>query len=541
MKKLLVFIFFLLLSYSGINAQVWTPPGVQSRPTSDTFLLDFGMNKYDGDTYAYIAPGLNMNFDGKWGFSFQVPLNILAVDANPKQQGTKPGQIRSIDYDTKSDYQRVLNYFWYGNFGEYNPKKMTYSLFVGKMYDGHIGHGTIINRYINNQRVDIYKLGVMADVNTYAGGIQVFTNSIWDKEVNAGRAYVRPYGLIVKTLDFFSGKDKIAMLAGNVADEAGRKKVYEEINAGKEEEKYIEVETDPVTGEKREVEKTAVVKSKKERTAPEEEKDEDVIWNRFAIGYTYAYDGKAPTALELDTTGNIKFDKDNNAKLKSTKRIGVEGYDAEFKILSMSYLELTPYVDFNRIRKVENAWGRHYGVNARIGGRDIYLVVKPELRKMSSTYIPIYFDSYYEIERYQSNLESTYPYTKYEYIHTKTPNDPEVKGYYHTIIFNMYKIALEANYEDYTGKDNSRVFVGLYVPVGTMFRVSAFYSKKGFDKSKEAFKVDERSMGAAELSIKIGPVALSLQNRRRWVLDSATNQFKAVDEQMFLVNAGKSF
>ncbi len=520
--------------------QVWAPPGVNTRPSSDTFIYDIGINQYNGDTYLYLAPGLNMNFNN-WGFSFQLPVNILAHDAAPKMPDSKVGKIRSIDYDSKSDYQRVLNFIWFGNYGVYKPKEITYSLYLGKMHDGYIGHGTIVNRYVNNQRVDLYKLGVMADLNTDYGGVQVFTNAIYDRDVNAGRGYVRPFGILFGIMDIASGKRDLAMLAGNVLDDVGRKKVNEEITSSKEEERYVEIETDPVTGQKREVEKVA---PKKERTIPKDEPSESnriFDLRRFALGYTSAYDARAPTSLDLDTTGNIRYDNANNAKVKSVRRQGVEGYDAEFKVISTAMFELTPYGDYNRIKNVPNAMGRHYGVIMKVGGKDINLTIRPEYRSMTSNYIPMYFDSYYEIERYQVNLDSSFPYTKYEYLQNKPVDGPAVKGYFHTVILNIYRIGFEANYEDYTGSNNSRVFVGAYIPVASILRFSAFYIKKGFDKSGEAFKVDDRSQGAAELAINLGPVTIRAQNRRRWVLDSETNQFKAKDEQMLLFSGGTAF
>ena len=543
MKKLLLFVFSLFLFSFNLFGQVWTPPGVSSRPTSDTFTYDFGINKYNNDTYLYLAPGLNMNFNNKWGFSVQVPVNLLMQDADPKTRGSKVGQVRSIDYDSKSDYQRILNFFWIGNYGVYKPKEITYSLHVGKMYDGYIGHGTIINRYVNNQRVDVYKLGVMADFNTDFGGVQVFTNSVYDRsEVNAGRGYIRPFGIINRILDLVSGKKNVAFLAanGNVLDDVGRKKVNEEITTSKDEERYVEIETDPVTGQKKEVEK---VSPKKDRNIETSENSDRKVFDltRFALGYTSAYDGTAPTALDLDTTGSIRYDNTNNAKIKSNRRQGIEGYDAEFKIISTDFFELTPYGDYNRIKNVPNAIGRHYGVIAKIGTKDVHVVIRPEYRSMTSNYIPMYFDSFYEVERYQVNLDTSFPYTKYEYLQNKPVDGPSVKGYFHTLIVNIYKIGFEANYEDYTGKNNSRIFLGAYIPFGTFARISAFYIKKGFDRTGEAFKIDDKAQGAAELAVNIGPLTLRLQNRRRWVLDSNTNQFKAKDEQMIFFSGGRAF
>lgn len=540
------FLFILFLTISSIYSQVWTPPGVNSRPTSDTLTLDIGVNQFNKDSYLFVNPGLNMNFSNKWGFSVQLPVNLLLNDTDPKMKGSKLGMVRTFDYDSKSDYQRFLNQFWIGNYGVYKPKEITYSFFIGKMYDGYIGHGTIVNRYVNNQRLDVYKLGVMADINTDYGGVQVFANSVYTQEVTAVRGYIRPFGIIGGIANLFSPKpDTTAFLQtnGNVLDDAGRKKVSEEIESSKEEERYVEIETDPETGKKRAVEKTA---PKKERAIPKEETPSESYnpffdLRRFALGYTSAKDAKAPTALDLDTTGSIRFDKDNNAKVKKVRPQGIEGYDAEFKIISTDFFELTPYADYNRIKNVENSFGRHYGIITKIGTREINLVIRPEYRSMRPNYIPMYFDSFYEIEKYQTNLDTSFPYTKYEYLQSRPVEGRDIKGYFHTLILSIYKIGFEANYEDYAGKDNSRVFVGAYLPIGSIFRVSAFYTKKGFDRKEEAFKVDDKAQGAAELSLKLGIITLQLQNRRRWILDSETNQFKAKDEQMVLFSGGTQF
>ncbi|MCX7998447.1 MAG: hypothetical protein N3A69_05770, partial [Leptospiraceae bacterium] len=290
----------------------------------------------------------------------------------------------------------------------------------------------------------------------------------------------------------------------------------------------------PVKKEEKEVPK------KKEKSSPKKSRL-DTIWNRFAIGYTAAYDGKAPSELEFDTTGNLKFTKDNQPQVKKTKRIGIEGYDVEFKIINWAWLELTPYFDYNRIRKLDNARGRHYGLILKIGNENINITLTPEYRKMSSNYIPIYFDSFYEIERYQTNLNSDFPTTKYQHLTRLDPDGKEIKGYYHTLILNIYKIGFEINYEDYDGENNSRIFTGLYIPFGNMFRLSGFYSKRGFNKMGEAFKVDDRSQGAGELAVNIGPIVIKLQNRRRWVFNEVESRYEARDEKMVLFSGGFNF
>ena len=97
------------------------------------------------------------------------------------------------------------------------------------------------------------------------------------------------------------------------------------------------------------------------------------------------------------------------------------------------------------------------------------------------------------------------------------------------------------NYEDYQGSNNSRIFTGLYVPIKDFVRISGFYIKKGFDKSGEAFKLDDKSMGVGEIAVNLGVITLKLQNRRRWIFDQTTNSYVALDEQMVLFSGSKGF
>jgi hypothetical protein len=534
----LVFLAIFSPFINSLNAQVnsppYMPPGANTKPNMDTFGLDLGINNYDKDYYLYVNPTFNFNFD-KWGIGFQVPLNLLLIDKDPKVENSRIGLPRAIDYNTKSDYQRILNYIYFGNYGIYNPNEITYSIYIGKMFDGYIGHGTIVNRYVNNLNIDNYKQGVMADINTDWGGVQYFTNSVMDrKEVNAFRAYIRPFGIVLGTYSLFSGNDPVIISAGNVVDDAGRRKVLEEV----EERTIIEESPD------------GTLKSRSEQ-APIQKFDDakpkrsmlgyDSFLNRFAIGFTQATDATAPFELKYDSTGALQYSPSKDPLAISTKKVVIEGYDLEFKIFNFSYFELTPYIDYNRIKFLESADGTHYGVFTKFGGRQINLTLKPEFRSMKSHYLPIYFDSFYELERFQTNLGSPFPYTKYESALSKDPDGGSIKGYYHTAILNIYNIGIEGTYEDYEGKDNSRVFLGLYIPIGKLARISGFYQKKGFDKFGQAFKADDKAMGIGEIAVPLGPVVLKVQNRRRWILNTEENQYKSTDEYVFMVSGGTNF
>ena len=161
--------------------------------------------------------------------------------------------------------------------------------------------------------------------------------------------------------------------------------------------------------------------------------------------------------------------------------------------------------------------------------------------RFTTSIVPNYFDSFYEVERYQIDLDTGFPQTKYEHISEKEAFGKKVKGYNHTLLINIYSLAIEANYEDYSGANNSRVFVGAYLPIMSFVLLSGYYTKKGFDKFGDAFRPDNLAQGAGEVGVSLGPIMVRAQNRRSWVLDQSTNRYKALDEKLVLFSGGRTF
>lgn len=563
---ILRYLFLYLCFALPVFAQVWVPAGQHLKSDGSSFSLDLGVNRYDGDYYGYINPGLTMQFQETWGFSIQAPLNVLAKDNLPYHSDRQEGQLRKVDYDEPADYQKLIRNIWYGHYGIYKPGEITYSAYIGRFSNGSIGHGTIINRYVNNPRIEQYQLGAMVDINTDYGGLQGFSNALLKTNVNAGRAYIRPYAILATTYYWLAGQPVSAVLVGNVIDEAGRKKVWEEAEEETETESYVKEYRDE-KGRIVQIVKN-IPKKKPLAKIPKPGPftltggfDANSIWNKIAIGTTIAVDRWAPSELDFDTTGALQYDKYNNPIEKATKRVTIVGTDVEFQVLNHKWIQLTPYADFNRIRKIDNAKGEHYGIKLKVGTRNINLTIIPEYRRMTSTYIPNYFDSFYEVERYQYDLDTGLPQTKYQYMSSLEAFSNKRKGQYNTLIFNLYRITIEAVYEKYDGvvknepfylkylvptysepevPTYSRVFIGAYIPISRLL-FSGFYTKKGFEKSSEAFKVDDRSQGVVEAALDLGILTIRLQNWRSWILDEEENKYRAYDEQKVLFSGSLSF
>lgn len=517
----------------ALSAEAWVPTAQQGRK-EDSFSLDYGGTIYEDDYYFHLSPNITYNMNEDFGMSFSLPLNVLVFDNEPVREDQSTGQLRRFDYNEASDYFRTINYIWYGQYEREIPGKLTYSFFTGDIRDGRIGHGTIVNQYNNNIRHDVYHAGVMADVNSDYGGVQFFSNSLYSRDVNAVRVYIKPlamgrgfYRLFQIHKEHFPTDEEdeyVGMMQtrGNVLDEAGRKSVLEELQEKKRKKKKY---PRPVT-----------------KYSKMEIQDKDAWYNRLTVGFTRAFDGNTPLLLNYTQTG-IPERRDNRdmPSVREDGRVSVDGMDIEYRLLNMKYVELTPYMDVNTIRELENSGGTHYGFMARLGDKDVNLILKPEFRRMSSNYIPMYFDTFYEVERFHGNLTSEDPMVPKFRRAEGLDTTGGISGYFYTLLFNYYRYSFEVSYEDYEGEGNSRIFLASYIPLGSNATLSFFYTKKGFEGTGNAFQIDDASLGAVELSLPMGPLQLRLQNLRRWTFEEGETGFRSFDEARVLVSSSFVF
>ncbi|MDZ4726641.1 MAG: hypothetical protein SH817_10820 [Leptospira sp.] len=522
--------FFLLLVgnvffVQTLMGQVWIPSGTETRRPS-ALQFDAGATSFKGDYYGYVSPNFTYNHGSKFGYSFSLPLNILLLDREPLKDGAKSGQIRDIDYNSRADYFRLLNYISYGTYNQQVPGKITYSAYAGKVIDGYIGHGTIVNKYQSSSRYDAYNPSVVADFNSDYGGVQYFSNAVSTFDVNVARVYIKPLAIGRKVFSFFSdqtGGVYFLNIRGNVLDDAGRKSVEEELGEDSKNKEKKEKEIRPINKDSR-----------------MEIADNDPWYNRLTLGYTNAWDKAAPVTLSYNTNGSpVTQTNLDNPKTTEVTRVSIEGFDLEYRLLNLPFLEFTPYLDYNRIKTLDNSSGTHYGSMMRLGTKDLNIIFKPEFRQMTGNYTPMYFDSFYEIERFQSFPTGAPMRPKYEQLQNQ-PNTT-VRGYYHTLYINFFHLGFEFAVEDYGGKDKKRVFAAAYIPLGSSFQLSFFYTRKGYDGQGKAFEIDENAQGAAELSKSFGPLMLRVQNYRKYYLDSSEKTFVSTDELRFLVSGGISF
>ena len=118
-----------------------------------------------------------------------------------------------------------------------------------------------------------------------------------------------------------------------------------------------------------------------------------------------------------------------------------------------------------------------------------------------------------------------------------------MQGYFVLGMFEwLQTFVIEATYEDYDGENNSKVFVGVYVPAAMNFYFNGYYTKKDFDDIKESFEYDDRSLAAAQLGYSFfGGISATVTFTRSWVYDNTEAAYVAQDEISYGLGFSASF
>ena len=154
----------------------------------------------------------------------------------------------------------------------------------------------------------------------------------------------------------------------------------------------------------------------------------------LSVGVSWATDQKAPYRLQraapigTSTLGAVLTTDDSalTPPLADTRALNIFGVDAELKVLRIASVDLKTYVDFSKMSG--GGSGITVGVlgrfNFRAGDTVHLLRTRLELRTYEANFLPSYFDTLYEFQKYQftpdlDSLSADYP-TKLAYIRART-------------------------------------------------------------------------------------------------------------------------
>jgi hypothetical protein len=419
--------------------------------------LGFGQINEDYFVQLNIKTELNL---GPVGLGLQIPLNLRVIDRDPKNHGDYYGLVRKEDWDQKSEYLRVIRYIRLGH------KRDTFYLRVGELA-ADLGHGTIVNHYLNNVDNNTLRVGGQFDVNTSYGGFETMISdfgAVYDtsnprSRIVGTRVYFKPWSLI----------------------------------------------------------------------------DSESFLNIFAIGASFVTDLNAPATYKLDTAGKPVV-SNNTYEVDRTTNAQVWGLDLEAQVLHNALIDLIPYTDMNFISQA--GWGWHIGVLTTLKlpvGINLTVPIRLEYRRFASDYVPGYFNTFYEVERFAYGIGSQIP-------KARAVRHPELvgnatagaySGYYGDLAFDfMGLVQVGAIYEARDGDPLSRnlqAFVTL--PGIPVVQAKAYYARTGIQGTNDMFVFDDRSLLVAQARYEVVTyLYLVARFTRRWELNDTDKTYQSKDD-----------
>jgi hypothetical protein len=238
-------------------------------------------------------------------------------------------------------------------------------------------------------------------------------------------------------------------------------------------------------------------------------KSGNVFTRSLSVGFSAATDLSAPERLSRRPSGSRLLDATGSRFVTENRPIGFIGFDVEAKVVKTDNVDLKPYVDYSHL--LGGNGGLTVGLLGRFNaGTTVVHAFRTvaEFRVLGSKYIPSYFDTFYEVERFVAGdvrLEGE-PFADYITKRQKAFNGVGDRvGYYFEASWGIrnavgFTVALE-------GVSNSaeKNFVAhLEVPFFNFLQLFGSYYKRGFVHFAE-FAQAERSVVFAGARLRALP------------------------------------
>ncbi|MCC7383087.1 MAG: hypothetical protein IT384_14710 [Deltaproteobacteria bacterium] len=441
---------------------------------------------------------LRFNYDAEnWGIGLGIPLSIRLVDNDPKN-----GKLLRIeDWDEPSDFFRLVRYVYVGDPSKTGP----FYIRLGELAGLSMGHGTVIHRYYNGFDLNRYRLGTNVALNVGAFGVDAVIGDL-----------VRPTDPTVVGFRFQVKPLMLVDLGESAPASTGA------------------ASPDAPPGEG----------APTPAPAPSETQEGDGLYgaiaDRLHVGFTLLVDPTAP--LELRTSGaQVLLDDQENPQIARERALVVTGVDVGYDLLR-GLIRVTPYIDLNKITYVDSGWGFHAGVlwGLRIPAViDTFTVdLRTEYRRVSGDYVSPYFNSTYEVERFEAPPGSRTP--KLGSLVAQA-GQPGKNGAVFDLVLGFPSFAyIGGEYINYDSAiPDGSIRLSLEVPALEVVELSAFYYRINIDGFSDMFALDDRSAIVAEARIPLYTFfSLNLRWWRVWRPEQ-TGSYEAVDD--WSVGFGFSF
>lgn len=412
-----------------------------------------GPNIIDKDFFVSVTPG-GAYYGEEWAFSFHVPLNLLAVRNGDFDEfgGLK---IRRQDWDDISDYARVIRFITYGR------KESQLYFTITNLRPTTLGHGQLINRYQPNIDVDRSMTGLVFDWYGDWAGFQAQLNDItFQNNVIGALAFLKPLAFLDNP-------------------------VLRSLSLGVE---YAADLRAPL----------CVVDSSFHKTSQVDEIERRLDADEFKCLKGTGHDSTPNplTGASRDQTFT-RTHPETGRPIVKTGMVHVLGFSGELKVLKDDTTDLKVYATFHHF--LDAGEGVTAGLLGRFNvGDDLIHAfrMRVEGRTFSAGFQPAYFNTLYEITKYQS-LQRPSPEACMEAGGANHPSCHQISGTRHQQVFgdeangfflddpdarrfgyhldfswalfsgsrSNKKIAIGFGLEDSTASDDTNFYVHLEAPV----------------------------------------------------------------------------
>ena len=249
--------------------------------------------------------------------------------------------------------------------------------------------------------------------------------------------------------------------------------------------------------------------------------------------YRPLWESQIPVLKRLGFGGSFVTDRDPDSRTSTDGNVSEWGLDVELPLIKSNPLDMTLYADHAKI----NSYGSGQAVGLMTHFSALWnwlaLSVNVERRFMGKEFVASFFGPFYEMYRYApiEDLEDYYlsiggssdgipekfmadstgmysHLSKYELLPMMTEKQ---RGWYGALLFDFFHIVKAlGSYQKIDKLDHSGI---LHIGAGLsqdvpMFDLEAAYDKRGIEKGKDVFTLDERSVARVGIGYKLKPYLL---------------------------------
>lgn len=220
------------------------------------------------------------------------------------------------------------------------------------------------------------------------------------------------------------------------------------------------------------------------------------IIGNLEFGITYSGDFHENAGIV-----NASYDGTRMVRVKDEGSINIIGFDLGFPIVKTETMSLIYYFDFAKILSFGS--GAATGLMFNFSGLGVVTAsVKLERRLNGEKYIPSYFNSLYEIERFSMDTSNGVFNSKANRLNNATNSDNGFYGELGIDVMNLFQVT-----GSYQRLDKSPQSGILHIGSDISPKDASFIARAGYDKlyiksEKDLFTLDDRSFLYAEVGYK---------------------------------------